>query len=210
MVRRAGFALVGLGMLLMAWTVITVVFGDPITSIYTRHEQRVLAHRLKVADRHWSARRGSVRRRALDFARSLREGDPIGRITVRRLGLDMVVVQGTTESDLRKGPGHYDAESGVNTSLPGLGGVIAIAGHRTTYLHPFRHIDDLRRGDRLGLTMPYGRFVYRVLGHRVVTPSDWSILKPTPYEEVVLSACEPPYSASHRYVVFARLVTAPA
>jgi sortase A len=209
MVRRAGFALVGLGLLLIAWTVITVVFGDPITSMYTRHEQHVLAHQLHASDRHWSTRRGSLRARALSFARSLHDGDPIGRITVPRLRINMVVVQGTTESDLRKGPGHYDAGSGANTSLPGLGGVIAIAGHRTTYLHPFRHIDDLRVGDRLGLAMPYGRFVYQVVGHRVVTPSDWSILEPTSYEEVVLSACDPPYSASHRYVVFARLVKSP-
>jgi sortase A len=213
MVRKAGFALVGLGVLLVAWAAITVVFGDPFTSLYTRHEQRVLAHELHVSERHWAARRrppSSLRAQARSFARSLRDGDPIGRITVPRLGLNMVVVQGTSESDLRKGPGHYDAETGVNTSLPGLGGVIAIAGHRTTYLHPFRHIDDLRPGDRLGLTMPYGRFVYRVVGHRVVTPSDWSILRPRGYEEVVLSACHPAYSASHRYVVFARLVSVDA
>ena len=122
-----------------------------------------------------------------------------------RLGLNMVVVQGTSKRDLEKGPGHYDARSGVNTSLPGMGGVVAIAGHRTTYLHPFRHIDDLRPGDAIVLRMPYGTFRYTVYYHRIVGSSEWSILRRRRFEKLVLSACHPLYSASHRWVVFARL-----
>ena len=65
-------------------------------------------------------------------------------------------VEGTGTSDLRKGPGHYPA-----TPLPGERGTVGIAGHRTTYGAPFRHIDrGQARGDRITLTMPYGRFVY--------------------------------------------------
>jgi sortase A len=117
----------------------------------------------------------------------------------------MVVVQGTSTGDLERGPGHYDAASGVDTSLPGLGAVIAIAGHRTTFLHPFRHIDDLRPGDNIYLEMPYGTFRYSVYFQRVVVPTDWSILRSRPYEKLVLTACHPLYSASHRLAVFARL-----
>jgi sortase A len=47
--------------------------------------------------------------------------------------------------------------------------------------------------------------VYRVTGHRIVRSDDWSIIKPHGYDELVLSACHPLYSASHRWVVFARL-----
>jgi sortase A len=119
----------------------------------------------------------------------------------------MVVIEGTSEGDLKKGPGHYNARSGRRTSVPGLGGVIAIAGHRTTYLHPFRHIDDLRPGDGITLVMPYGTFRYRVYYHRIVDSREWRILRPRRFEKLVLTACHPLYSASHRLVVYARLKT---
>jgi sortase A len=222
MVRKAGYALVALGVGLIAWIGVTVFWGDPFTALYTRHQQHVLSGRLEQLDRRWSARlatsvaaaharaslaaeRAALRESAVAFRRSLREGQPIGRIVVPRLGLNMVVVQGTSEQDLEKGPGHYDAASGANTSVPGMGGVVAIAGHRTTYLHPFRHIDDLRQGDRITLRMPYGTFHYNVYYHRIVGSTDWSILRKRGFEKLVLSACHPLYSATHRWVVFARL-----
>jgi sortase A len=221
MVRKAGYVLVALGVALIAWVGVTVGWGDPFTSLYTQHEQHVLSSRLEQLDRRWAtrrslsaamnarasltARRTAMRNSAVAFGRSLREGQPIGRIVVPRLHLNMVVVQGTSESALKKGPGHYDRASGVNTSLPGLGGVVAIAGHRTTYLHPFRHIDDLRSGDQISLRMPYGTFRYTVYYHRIVDSKDWSILRSRRFEKLVLSACHPLYSASHRWVVFARL-----
>jgi sortase A len=225
MVRKAGYALVAAGIGLIAWIGVTVWWGDPFTALYTRHEQRVLSGQLDRLDRRWAARiassaavrrveaslaaqRAATRNSAAAFRRSLREGQPIGRIIVPRLGLNMVVVQGTSERDLEKGPGHYDAASGANTSLPGLGGVVAIAGHRTTYLHPFRHIDDLRPGDRISLRMPYGTFQYTVYYHRIVDATDWSILRSRRFEKLVLSACHPLYSATHRWVVFARLQVA--
>jgi sortase A len=117
----------------------------------------------------------------------------------------MIVVEGTSSGDLEKGPGHYNTASGVNTRLPGMGGVVAIAGHRTTFLHPFRHIDDLRSGDNIYLEMPYGVFRYTVYFHKVVANTDWSILRHRSYEKLVLSACHPLYSATHRWIVFARL-----
>jgi len=40
--------------------------------------------------------------------------------------------------------------------------------------------------------------------HKVVSSGDWSILRRRPFEKLVLSACHPLYSASHRWVVFAR------
>ena len=41
--------------------------------------------------------------------------------------------------------------------------------------------------------------------HRIVDNGDWSIMKKVGFDELVLSACHPLYSASHRYVVFASL-----
>ncbi len=84
-------------------------------------------------------------------------------------------------------------------------GTTAIAGHRTTWLAPFRHIDALRPGQPIVLEMPYARFTYRVIGSRVVLPTDVSVLDPVGYSRLVLSACTPLFSASHRLIVFARL-----
>ena len=219
MIRRLGFAVLGVGVLVLAWAAVTLAWGDPVTSLYTRHEQQGLASRLDVVNEQWASRRARttatptprssarLRARAGSYRRALQEGGPVGRIVIPRLDLRMVVVEGTSAGDLKKGPGHYNAGSGRSTGLPGMGGVIAIAGHRTTFSHPFRHIDDLRSGDRIELQMPYGRFRYTVYYHKVVDDQDWSILRKRPYEKLVLTACHPLYSATHRYAVFARLTS---
>ena len=138
---------------------------------------------------------------AADFQRRLRDGKPLGRIVIRRMGIRVIFVQGTSWArDLSKGPGHYR-----QTSMPGLGKTTAIAGHRTTFGAPFRKIDRLRRGDGIALELPYGTFRYRVVSHKVVESNDWSIIRERGFDQLVLSACHPLYSASHRWVVFARL-----
>jgi sortase A len=130
-------------------------------------------------------------------------GTPIGRLAVPGMGLSTIVVEGTDRwSSLAKGPGRYG-----NTSFPGSGSTVGIAGHRTTFSAPFRHIDNLSKGDKITLKMPYGTFVYRVRAHKIVKNNDWSIIKQVGHEQLVLSACHPLYSASHRWVVFADLVT---
>jgi sortase A len=112
-----------------------------------------------------------------------------------------VVINGTGDSALRSGPGIYR-----DTAFPGSGGTTAIAGHRTTYLAPFRHIDSLRRGDQIGLEMPYADFTYTVTGRRVVSPTDVRAAEAyVGYPRLVLSACTPLFSASKRLLVFARL-----
>jgi hypothetical protein len=87
-----------------------------------------------------------------------------------------------------------------------VAGTTAIAGHRTTYLAPFRHIDALRRGSRILLNMPYSHFTYKVIGERVVAPTDVSAaIGEVGYSRLVLSACTPLFSAAKRLLVFARL-----
>ena len=127
-------------------------------------------------------------------------GDAVANIRIPKIGVDKYVVQGVGEADLRKGPGHYPA-----TALPGLGQTVAIAGHRTTYLAPFRHIDALSPGDQIVLNMPYGQFTYVVQFHKIVLPTALWITKNVGYERLVLSACNPLYSAAQRIVIFARL-----
>jgi sortase A len=136
------------------------------------------------------------------YRKSLHEGDAFARMTVSRLGLhNMVVVNGTAHDSLTKGPGRY-----LGSYLPGEGKLIYIAGHRTTYLAPFSHIDALRPGDRVTLELPYATFTYAVTRHTIVPANDLDVLKSHGREELVLQACHPRFFATHRYLAYAKLV----
>jgi sortase A len=135
------------------------------------------------------------------FDRRTHEGDPLGRLRIPKIGVSVLYVEGTATGDLRSGPGHYPG-----TPLPGEPGTIGIAGHRTTYGAWFRHINRLTPGDRIVITMAYGRFTYRVQRTRIVAPTALWVTDRVGYDRLILSACNPLYSAAQRIVVFARLV----
>jgi sortase A len=127
------------------------------------------------------------------------EGAPIGILHIPRMKLDIVVVNGTSDAILKKGPGHY-----MDTAYPwDETGRVAIAGHRTTYGHPFWSLNKLRKGDLIRLVTEYGTFDYHVSGSRVILPSGVWVLRQTKEPSLVLTTCTPPFSASHRLVVFA-------
>jgi sortase A len=206
--RLTGAVLVAAGTLGLAWALLVWQWQDPFTALYTHREQARLAkaydHRAIAFGSHSRAPAGASQRQialeARHYRASLVPGDPVGRLKIQRLGLDMVVVQGTDHDSLRKGPGHY-----VGTYLPGQRELVYIAGHRTTYLAPFSHIDALADGDRVTFELPYGTFVYRVTGHRIVPADDLAVLRSHHREELILQACHPRFFATHRYLVFARL-----
>jgi sortase A len=230
--RRLGTTLAVAGVLLVVYAGMVVFWRDPVTSIYTAYEQHEMSSQLGQTFETWqrgaqaelglpepaggshgaaaiapaisSARvLRSARRLAQRFAASERghTGRPLGRIRISRIGLSTIVVENTDYwSSLSKGPGRYE-----NGSFPGLGRTTGIAGHRTTFAAPFRHIDSIRVGDPIVVQMPYGTFTYRVLRHRIVDNGDWTIMRKVGFDELVLSACHPLYSADQRYVVFARL-----
>ena len=132
-------------------------------------------------------------------------GQPIGTIDIPTIGANFVVVQGTDTADLQLGPGHYD-----NTPLPGQPGNSAIAGHRTTYLHPFYNLNELSSGDPIYITTTQGRFRYDVSSLQIVDPSDLAVIDPTAVPTLTLTTCNPRYSAAQRLVVQATLVSPPA
>ncbi len=212
LVRDMSSVLIISGLLLMLDAVATLVWQEPVTAaigLIRRGEinQRFLGYRevpLTQLDRHALVSLNTLRQRIAFLARReqrlLVAGDAIGRIELPKLGQSFDVVQGTDTVSLEKGPGHYPA-----TALPGLGQTVAIAGHRTTYLAPFRRVNELRPGDQIILTMPYARFTYVVQKTEVVLPTALWVTRNVGYERLVLSACHPLYSASHRIIVFARL-----
>ena len=120
---------------------------------------------------------------------------------IPKIDASYVMVKGTDTSDLESGPGVYS-----ETSFPGIAGTTAIAGHRTTYLAPFRDINELSPGNHILLEMPYAHFTYTVIGQHVVLPTDVSAaVANVGYTRLVLSACTPLFSAEKRLLVYARL-----
>lgn len=212
--RALSTVLIVAGTLLLADAGLTLAWQEPISAIYARITQNKLSGQLHdleraqptLVERRALSHLGGKRRKMAFLARRLKarvkEGGAVGRIKLPTIGASYVVVQGTGTADLRKGPGHYP-----DTPLPGEHGTVAVAGHRTTYLAPFRHINDLKPGDHAILEMPYGRFTYVIEGTRIVEPSDFSVIKRVGYDRLVLTACHPLYSASKRIVAFARLVS---
>jgi sortase A len=210
--RGLSTVLIVAGALVLADGVATLVWQEPVTAVYARVQQERLDDELAAlegaepapAERRAMAGLPDPRRRlgfaARAFARRIGPGDPVGRLRAPAIGLSTVVVQGTGAGELHAGPGHYP-----DTQLPGQRGTVAIAGHRTTYGAPFRHVDDLARGDRIALDVPYGRFTYRVERTRIVAPTAVDVVGRVAYDRLVLTACHPLYSASQRIVVFARL-----
>jgi sortase A len=143
---------------------------------------------------------------SLKDPRHAREGDPLTRLEIPKLGVDVIVVQGTSLSALRAGAGHYPS-----TPLPGARGNVAIAGHRTTYGRPFLRVDELRRGDTIILTTPVGRYVYKLSRDPWVTdPFDWKVAGPSNDFLLTLTTCHPKGSARERLIVRAALASSGA
>jgi sortase A len=200
------------GVLVLADAGVTLLWQEPLTALQTKVRQHGLRGDLKhleaqgptPIEAHVLAGLKSEQRRIAFLARSLQRrtapGAAIGTLKIPRLDTSLVMVKGADPSDLRKGPGTFDG-----TPLPGVGGTTAIAGHRTTYLAPFRHVDRLRPGDPITIEMPYATFTYRVQRTRIVAPDAVKVLRDVGYDRLVLSACHPLFSAAQRIVVVSRL-----
>lgn len=128
----------------------------------------------------------------------------VGSIEIPRLGLETPMYEGIWLTVLDRGPGHWPG-----TAAPGGYGNVVVAGHRATHSQPFRHIDDLVPGDTVVLADDTGSYTYSVTGSKVVTPDDVDIVTQRAGHTMTLFACHPPGSATHRYVAFGTLVSAP-
>lgn len=167
------------------------MLGYPLyTNLYQGRVQSRLQRELVSPDLEQAYRAGRVE-----------TGDPLTRIRIPTISVDVVVVEGTTASALRAGAGHYP-----QTPLPCEAGNVAIAGHRTTYGRPFHDLDRLRVGDRITLVTPVGECTYVV--HRppfVTQPTDVGVIEATPQSMLTLTTCHPKGSAKQRLIVRALL-----
>jgi sortase A len=211
--RALAILMIAIGVLALADAGVTLVWQEPFSALYAKLRQDDLSGALAQVERaapnaveqRQLVNLADVRRRVAVLAGGLegrsKDGAAVGRIEIPRIGASFVVVKGTDTSDLQSGPGIYS-----ETVFPGMAGTTAIAGHRTTYLAPFRHIDQLRRGSLIMVNMPYAHFTYTVVGKRVVAPTDVrAAVGNVGYSRLVLSACTPLFSAAKRLLVYARL-----
>ena len=128
------------------------------------------------------------------------EGEATARIVIPAIGVDKIVVEGVSLTDLKKGPGHFP-----QTPLPGQEGNAAIAGHRTTYGAPFNRLDELKPGDEVTVTTVQGEFTYEVTETQIVSPTQVEVLEDKGDNRLTLTACHPKYSARQRIVVVSHL-----
>ena len=151
-------------------------------------------------------------------------GDPVFRIMIPKLDLNdgkgYIVVEGVDEESLKAGPGHYpkcrsDFPRPYCTNFPaawpGTNGRVIVSGHRTTYKAPFIDVDKLSRGDKIHIETQWGNFTYEVYEQRVVEPTDPAIvIQKDNVRELVLTTCNPKFSAATRLITFAREVKSEA
>ena len=137
-----------------------------------------------------------------DVLPAVPSGGAIDHLVIPAIHVDKFVVEGTDESDLRRGPGHYPG-----TPYPGQPGNVAIAGHRTTYGAPFFELNELKKGDLIELTDLNDRTWDYIVSQPpvVVSPTDVAVLDATSFPQLTLTTCNPRFSATSRLVVFATL-----
>ncbi len=140
----------------------------------------------------WSPGRVKAYKAALQ-----RETPPaLAILKIPRLKLEVPVYAGTTDAVLDLAAGQIEG-----TALPGAVGNVGIAAHRDGF---FRVLKDLKEGDTLVLDTPAATENYRVEWIRITTPTDVSVIAPTPTPAVTLVGCYPFYhvgAAPQRFIV---------
>ena len=132
---------------------------------------------------------------------SRKTGSLVGRLEIPRLKISTIVLEGSDNRTLQLGVGLVPESAG-----PGEAGNMVLGGHRDTFFRPLRRI---RKGDRLMLVTPQGRYRYEVQWISIVKPSDTDVLKPTRQPSLTLVTCYPFWyvgAAPDRFIVRARLV----
>ena len=217
------------GGLLLLEAGITVVWQEPFSAFYSARAQGRLEDKLERLEDSERARENAQKRRLLaaekraerpgkrrisrkrksearitsladSFSRRVGEGKPLGEISIPRMGMKQVMVQGTKPTTLRQGPGHY-----TGTTLPGQDGTVGIAGHRSTYSAPFKKLNELKKGDEVFVKLPYGLFTYRIEGTKIISPDNIGAFRRAGYNRLMMTACHPIFSDRQRIIAFGRL-----
>lgn len=128
-------------------------------------------------------------------------GDHIGSLFIPSLNIELPIIQGTGDKELKKGVGHF-----AQSVLPGEQDNCVLSGHRETTFH---QIGKLIIGDLLIVQTSAGTFTYEVKGFRIVHKDDKTVIVPTDDAVLTLTTCYPFNfigSAPDRYIISADLI----
>jgi sortase A len=189
--RLSGFALLGVGGLLVAF-LLYLFFFTPLTA--SRNQQR-LAQTL-VAQK--------IARFSLIDGNLPPEGNPVAVLSIPTLDVHQIVVQGTSAADLMNGPGLMPG-----TALPGTAGNAVIAGRRSTFGGPFGSIGSLKKGERIRVVDGAGTFTYRVTRVFTVAEGKQDVVLPSTHNRLTLVTANSSFFPTGRLVVQASLVGTP-
>jgi len=202
-----GWSFIGMGCFVLYFLVYQLVGTDAATNHAQSNLRQTLAQ-------EWAqrppatAKKGTPRTTPVAVAL----GQPVALLDIPKIHLkDLVIVQGTNRDELAMGPGHV-----TSTVMPGQLGTFAVSGHRTTHSRPFYHLDALAKGDTITVVTQQAVYTYTVTDMRVVLPTDTEVLDNVRgadgklQSRIVLTTCNPRYSASHRLVVFGELTSTAA
>lgn len=192
------------GSSLFAWPLLTDLYTNEVVQDRLAEDFALIDQSVETFDEYQAAVTGQ-------------DGVAVTKIAIPAIGVETLVVEGTTPSALRAGAGHY-----AETPLPGQVGNVAIAGHRTTYGRPFNRLDELQAGDTIWLVTPVGDHEYTIVdepaspdckptgGAACITgPSDWSVVTGPEDSDaalLTLTTCHPKGSAAERLIIRAQLV----
>ena len=180
--RKAGLILTIVGFLLMGYAVYEVASGKIYQAWRGRKSDRTLNSLPSRPGPHPHP--------------SYEQGSAIGRLEIPRIGLSVVVLEGSDTNTLRLGVGRVK-----NSAFPSEAGNVVLAGHRDTF---FRSLREIRKGDRISLRTPEGTFPYTVDWTSVVNPTDTSVIMPTRAPALTLVTCYPFHdvgAAPQRFIV---------
>lgn len=127
-------------------------------------------------------------------------------LVIPKLDINDVVMDGTSQTDLKYGPGLYEM-----SQMPGEGDRnVSIAGHRTgygRYYNIFKNIHKLEDGDLLYLYDKDHIYTYQYKETKIVEADDWSVILLQGYSSLTLTSCHPIGSNEERIVVVAELIS---
>ena len=165
---------------------------------YVGSEYWAMYHEQKVLQREWLEQQKSP---ATNTNVKAVQDDGLTRVSIPKINLDVIVVEGTNHRALRVGPGHLKS-----TPAPGELGNSVISAHRDTF---FRHIYELAKGDEIQVRRGGRTYTFQVTGKKIVEPTDVSVLKNSTDARLTLITCYPTYyigPAPQRLIVFSKLV----
>ena len=191
--RGVGEVLLTCGIVLLLF----VVYEVWVSNLFADHKQAQVRRQLATAWQRGQDPLQGQDRLNLPAGKQavLPTGKGFANLYIPAFGKDFArtIVQGTSDSDLEAGPGHY-----VTSQLPGQLGNFAVAGHRVGKGQPFLNLDRLHPGDAIVVQTASNWYVYAVLGSRSAYAAASKVASPAGREAAVAAALAVPDSQGVR------------